>query len=76
KAKKKIKERQQELRIWLEKIKSGLSCELCEESHQAGLDFHHEDPSLKDAELSVAIKCGWSKERMLEEIGKCKILCS
>jgi hypothetical protein len=60
---------------WFRGIKEQLSCP-CGESHIAVLDFHHKDPSIKDAGLHKAIQNGWSQKRILAEIEKCDILCS
>ena len=65
----------QEFRKWFAEYKSTLSCEKCGESKYWLLDFHHTDPSKKDAEISKLVsKC--SKSMLLKEIDKCKILCA
>lgn len=72
---KKSVRRRRQLVEWLYQIKLSLKCE-CGEDHPSTLDFHHIDASKKDANIAVALIRGWSKERILEEISKCKILCS
>lgn len=42
-------------------------------SHSA-LDFHHEDPSQKDADFTTMKN--WSWERIKEEIDKCILVCA
>ncbi len=68
--------RRRELKKWLEDYKSHLYCESCGENRIPCLDFHHNDPTKKDMVISKAINDGWSKEHILKEISKCKILCS
>lgn len=58
---------------WYEAFKNTLKCEVCGEDHSACLDFHHTDPNEK--EYSVA-KLKNSKKKLLEEVKKCKVLCS
>jgi hypothetical protein len=68
--------RRVELREWFEDYKSSLSCQQCGESHPAILDFHHRNPEEKLYEVSVMPGRSMSKERTLEEIAKCDVLCS
>lgn len=75
-AKAKIISRKNELREWLKEIKSHLKCNKCGENHIACLEFHHTDPSSKDAVLANVVNNGWSKQRILKEIEKCEVLCS
>jgi len=72
-----VNQRRQQLREWLREIKACSSCLHCGESYPACLVFHHRDPSVKDVDLGKVI-CdkGWAKERILEEIAKCDILCA
>lgn len=72
----KIKQRNKELIIWFTKLKEKLICELCGENHIACLDFHHISPKEKLAgvsELVYTIRA--SKEKILREINKCKVVC-
>lgn len=39
------------------------------------LQFDHVDASTKVIEIGVAIRNGWSRERLLEELAKCQLLC-
>lgn len=49
-----------------------LACAECGENHPAVLDFHHTDPSTKEANPSQIS----SKTKFLKEIEKCIVLCS
>jgi hypothetical protein len=60
-------------RKWFFELKKGLKCEVCGFSHPAALDFHHIDPSQKKFGISINKH---NKKEVLEEIKKCKILCS
>lgn len=78
--KEKWAERQRQLRkrikeyIW--DIKSKSKCCKCGVNHPAVLDFHHRDPSQKDAELADMMKNKWSIERILIELAKCDVMCA
>ena len=60
---------------WFTEIKKTLFCELCGENRHWVLDFHHIDPKEKDREIAVLMRNG-SKRKILDEIKKCKVLCS
>lgn len=60
---------------WFLGIKSKLKCEVCGEDRHWVLDFHHTDPKQKDFEVSKMIR-SVSKETILNEISKCKVLCA
>lgn len=72
----KTKRRVEELREWLKEFKSNLKCEKCGEDHPACIDFHHKDEMDKEFDVSKAICKGFTKERILEEIAKCIVVCS
>lgn len=74
--KNKSKKRCQELREWLKEYKSDLKCESCNEDHPACIEFHHKDPTEKEIEIADAVRMGYTKERLLQEISKCMVLCS
>ena len=61
-------------RNFLKDIKKDLKCSQCPENHPATLDFHHKDPKEKDHGISQMLD--YSKEKILEEMQKCIILCS
>jgi len=56
-------------------LKSQLKCEVCGESHQACLEFHHLDPTTKEEDVATIVWKG-SKQKLLDEIAKCKVLCA
>jgi hypothetical protein len=65
-----------ERKIWFETFKSTLKCTKCGESDPVCLDFHHVDPLEKDFAVSHMYATMYSKERILEEIDKCIVLCA
>ena len=72
-----VRDRKIKLAEWFAAYKRTLRCARCGESHPACLDFHHKNPLEKDVALSQVIYTkGWSKERILNEISKCEVLCS
>ena len=75
-ARTKVIERRTTLKEWLRKYKSTLSCTRCPENHPGTLQFHHIDPKQKDINVGVAVKNGWSIERIEKEISKCIVLCA
>jgi hypothetical protein len=68
-------ERKKALKRWLSEYKSTLQCIKCGENHPACLEFHHRNPKEKKFEVTRAVNCLLSKERVLEEIAKCDVLC-
>jgi|266.fasta.fasta_contig_21_1781767_length_538_multi_4_in_0_out_0_1 hypothetical protein len=60
---------------WFKNLKKDLSCEKCGESRPWVLDFHHTDSQEKDTDVSTLVN-SCSKTKVLEEIGKCVVLCS
>lgn len=63
-------------RQWLTDMKSSLKCERCSEDYIYCLDFHHLDSSQKDGSVAIMIKKGYGKQRILDEIKKCIVLCA
>jgi hypothetical protein len=59
---------------WFNEYKKTLSC-TCGENHPACLEFHHIDPSIKEFEISGAVRL-YGKEKIMNEIAKCIVLCS
>jgi hypothetical protein len=74
-AKASVMRRKREMSLWFKELKSRLSCEKCGEDHAACICFHHKDPSKKEINLGKVVVHGWSKERIMEEISKCQVLC-
>ncbi len=69
------KRRLDEMRAWFRELKATKSCEDCGEATPECLHFHHKDPRKKTLEVSVAVM-RWSRERVLAEIAKCRVLCA
>jgi hypothetical protein len=61
---------------WYKELKSKLKCEECGENHIACLVFHHKDPTKKKFNIAKCIRELTPKKRILEEIKKCRVLCS
>jgi hypothetical protein len=79
KVKKKYKNKKND---WYRNIKKNLACEKCGYSQLThpsfspqALQFHH-DKDNKLFSVSDAIHNGYGKKRIVEEIKKCKVLCS
>ena len=70
------KRRRLELRTWMNDYKSNLKCERCDERAPECLHFHHVDPSTKSFEVSIGVAQGKPKQRILDEIAKCIVLCA
>lgn len=51
-------------------------CQVCGETEPACMDFHHIDPSQKEADVNYMIKNKWSKTRIATELVKCVPLCA
>lgn len=62
-------------RNYVQQIKSEMKCNTCGENRHWVLDFHHLDPSVKDGNISYMV-ASMGKEKVLEEIEKCIVLCA
>ena len=71
-----VQKRKEELARWFVEYKNILVCTKCGESHNACIVFHHKEPKNKFKEVSRMVYDGYSKDRILEEIRKCQVLCS
>lgn len=71
----KAKEYKNNIKKWFEEFKQTLKCENCNENRWWVLDFHHNDPNIKDGNVSIFIQNG-NKKKAIEEIKKCKVLCA
>ena len=69
----KAKERQDFIKLFIERIKRLSKCK-CGESRHWILDFHHREN--KEFDISKAASKGYSLEKIKKEIRKCDILCS
>jgi hypothetical protein len=75
--KNRTRKRKQGLRKWFNEYKKTLSCSKCGETHSSCLEFHHNRAGEKDFMISDSIeRRGFSKEKILAEIGKCTVLCA
>lgn len=70
--------KRKELRGWYIDYKSHLKCSVCGENHPATLEFHHKDPATKILEIGTMVSSvpKFSKEKILDEINKCLVICS
>ena|SRR5579885_2089913 len=71
--KKRIRKERKE---WYLDLKKELKCERCGIDDFRVLDFHHKDPASKEKEVSIMALRAASKEKILAEIAKCRVLCS
>jgi hypothetical protein len=71
----KTAEKKKTLRAEWNVFKRTLKCAKCGFNHPAALDFHHEDPSKKDREVSWFIK-NHQYAKAKEEVQKCIVLCA
>ena len=62
-------------RKWYDGVMSNKSCERCGENDIACLDWHHIDPTQKEASVSWMLQ-NRSKTAIIEEMKKCICLCS
>jgi uncharacterized Zn finger protein len=69
-----ITTRKNYIKEWFREYKKTLSCSQCGFSHPAALDFHHTRD--KENLVSMMASCGHSKQRILDEVAKCEILCA
>jgi len=69
-----VRSRKKRMRFWYKTLKETLSCEVCGENSPECMDFHHEED--KDFTIADAIHKGYSTERILDEISKCRVLCA
>ena len=65
----------QRKREWYMGIMNDKSCIKCGEDDPIVLDWHHTDPSTKEASVSWLLQ-NRSKQAILEEIDKCVCLCA
>lgn len=73
--KERTKERTEKLKKWFKNYKRKLKCKECGEGHPACLDFHHKQD--KDVGVTELVsRYNTSKDRILEEIEKCEVLCA
>ena len=68
--------RRHELAQWLVELKHQLRCNRCGEAHPGCLQFHHPDPAAKEVTVADAVRRGWRRSRIVQEIEKCEVLCA
>jgi len=61
---------------WFMDYKRELQCNRCGFNHPAALDFHHKDPKTKTFSMSGVHMGKINKDKIMEEISKCEVLCS
>jgi hypothetical protein len=71
-----VKNRRREIRQFIQEQKVGGVCKRCGNADIRVLDFHHVDRGNKEASVDRMLKQGWSKERILQELAKCELLCA
>lgn len=72
----KQKERALSRKLELIELKGG-KCEMCGyDKNIAALEFHHLDPSMKSFQLDSRHLSNTTKEKILEEVDKCILVCS
>jgi hypothetical protein len=73
---KRIEARKKDIREWFAEYKAALCCTECSEDVICCLDFHHLDPDEKELDVAILVHNGCGKDRILEEIAKCKVVCA
>lgn len=67
----------QEIKQWFIEYKKTLKCSNCSEKRHYCLDFHHRDPKTKSFNFKKVIgKQLYGRDRLLEEVAKCDVLCA
>lgn len=62
-------------RVWYHEYKKSLQCAHCGIKDFRVLDFHHSDPEQKSFGIAAMV-ARVSKEKFLEEVSKCIVLCA
>lgn len=70
----KVKANRNRLKDFVLELKNKYNCLICGENNPLVLDFDHLENKLTD--VSRMIKIGTKQENILEEINKCRVLCS
>jgi hypothetical protein len=71
-----VRRRKLEIKEWFKDYKKILSCIKCGENHPATLEFHHKSGLTKDRDVAIMVNDGCSKEKIMNEIRKCQVLCA
>ena len=71
-----MKQKYQDKKNEVQKLKSQCSCAKCGDSRGYVLDFHHLDPTQKENNIARMISNRYELDRVYDEIKKCIVLCS
>jgi len=74
--KSRAKKRRRENRQWFITYKQSLKCSKCGDERWYVLDFHHRKNSKKNLNICEMVNRVYSKEKIVEEIEKCDVLCA
>ena len=74
--KSRIHERRRQLNEWVKSCKVARGCSRCPEKHFACLDWHHLNSDDKEIGIQRAVRNGYGRERLQQEMDKCIVLCS
>lgn len=70
-----LRQRRQDNQDFVDDLKLYGRCS-CGESDVCCLEYHHRDSNQKDFSVSHGVKQGYSREKIINEITKCDLLCS
>ncbi len=71
-----MKQKYQDKKNEVQKLKSQCSCAKCGDSRGYVLDFHHLDPTQKENNIARMVSNRYELDRVYDEIKKCIVLCS
>ena len=71
-----VKNKYQERKGVIGEVKASIGCAKCGDTRSYVLDFHHRDPSIKDANIARMTSNKNKLEDIQKEIDKCVVLCS
>lgn len=71
-----VKRKYQERKGAIGDVKASIGCAKCGDVRSYVLDFHHKDPSIKDANIARMTSNKNRLEDIQKEIDKCVVLCS
>lgn len=71
-----VKSKYQERKGAIGEVKASIGCAKCSDTRSYVLDFHHKDPSIKDANIARMTSNKNRLEDIQKEIDKCVVLCS
>ena len=71
-----VKNKYQERKGAIGEVKASIGCAKCDDTRSYVLDFHHKDPSIKDANIARMTSNKNKLEDIQKEIDKCVVLCS